>query len=132
MVLNLFEKRKARVITAVGTTDPYEASDGIDQGEVLSPLLWRIFYDPLLCYMADKEDIGYEIKVEETTDWARQSHKQQKIKFSVLAYADDTTWIAANQTMLKKITEIACEFFEINNIQINGKKSKLLILNPSV
>ena len=91
MVLNLFEKRKARVITAVGTTDPCEASDGIDQGEVLSPLLWRIFYDPLLCYMADKEDIGYEIKVEETTDWARQSHKQQKIKFSVLAYADDTT-----------------------------------------
>ena len=47
IIINLFERRKAKVITALGPTDPYEAADGIDQGEVLSPLLCRIFYDPL-------------------------------------------------------------------------------------
>ena len=54
------------------------------------------------------------------------------MRFSVLAYADDTMWIAENKSQLRKITEIASDFFRINDIQINGKKSKLLILNSSL
>ena len=30
IIINLFERRKARVITALGSTDPYEAGNGID------------------------------------------------------------------------------------------------------
>ncbi|CAG8852715.1 34003_t:CDS:1, partial [Gigaspora margarita] len=76
----------------------------------------RIFIDPLLCYITSKEDLGYEIKMEKTTNWARQLYKQQKIKFFMLAYADDTTWIAANKSIITEITEIASKFFELNNI----------------
>ncbi|CAG8830323.1 25734_t:CDS:2 [Gigaspora margarita] len=103
MVLNLFERRKARVITAVRKTNPYKATDGIDQEEM-----------------------------KETMDWAKQSYKQQNIKFSVLVYVYDITWIAANKFMLREITEIASKFFELNDIQINRKKSKLVILNTSL
>ncbi|CAG8843188.1 5797_t:CDS:1, partial [Gigaspora margarita] len=38
----------------------------------------------------------------------------------------------ANKAMLREITEIASKFFELNDIQINGKKSKLVILNTSL
>src|SRR6266542_4509159 len=47
-IINLFSKRSLSIITHYGPTPPFEAGDGIDQGEVMSPLLWRIFYDPLL------------------------------------------------------------------------------------
>src|SRR5690348_12311070 len=47
-ILQLYYRREIEVITNVGNTKAFVAKDGIDQGEVISPLVWRIFYDPLL------------------------------------------------------------------------------------
>src|ERR1051325_8528817 len=55
LISNIFTNRWNRVFTAVGTTDPYEMLTSIDQGEVMSPLLWCIYYDPLLCEINDQE-----------------------------------------------------------------------------
>src|SRR4051794_5351234 len=43
LVLNLFTNRSNRVITANGLSLPYKVQIGIDQGEVISPLLWVIY-----------------------------------------------------------------------------------------
>ena len=43
LTLNLFTNRSNRVITANGLSDPYKVKIGIDQGEVISPLLWVIY-----------------------------------------------------------------------------------------
>ena len=40
LVTNIFTNRKNRIFTDVGITDEYNVIVGIDQGEVLSPLLW--------------------------------------------------------------------------------------------
>src|SRR5215469_10088465 len=48
LTLELFTDRHNTVITAFGHTDPYKVQIGIDQGEVISPLLWVIYIDPLL------------------------------------------------------------------------------------
>lgn len=37
-------------------TDSYEVGDGLDQGEVWSPILWRIFFDPLLCKLKESKN----------------------------------------------------------------------------
>ena len=50
---------------------------------------------------------------------------------AVLAYADDTTWIARSKAELQKIVDIANEFYEINDIEINSKKSELIVLNSN-
>ena len=47
-IINLFAGRFMKVITAFGLSPTLDAANGIDQGDSISPLLWRIFYDPLL------------------------------------------------------------------------------------
>ena len=49
----------------------------------------------------------------------------------VLAYADDTTWIARSKTELQAIINTAYEFYKLNDIKINSKKSELLIFNAN-
>ena len=57
-----FKDRKIRVITENRLTDTVKAEDGIDQEKTISPLLWRIFYDPLLCKIQDDPKLRYTIK----------------------------------------------------------------------
>src|SRR5438270_1782745 len=48
LVIDLFTNRRNYVLTDFGKTPDYEILVGIDQGEIISPLLWCIYYDPLL------------------------------------------------------------------------------------
>src|SRR6185295_13531147 len=57
----LLNNRQNSVITSIGLTQPYTVQDGIDQGETFSPLLWRIYYDPLI-HRIDKTYQGYQLK----------------------------------------------------------------------
>ena len=47
----------------------------------------------------------------------------------MLAYADDTNWIVRLKDKFQKIVNISSEFYEINDIEINSKKSKLVVVN---
>ena len=60
-ILSLYEKRKIKVVTSFGLTSKFEAEDGINKGEVISSLVWRIFYDPLLCAVQKTKDMGYKM-----------------------------------------------------------------------
>src|SRR3954449_12899010 len=62
-IINLFGNRKLRVITAYGLSNYFQAGDGIDQGETISPLIWRIFYDPLLTRINEDDMLGYNLSV---------------------------------------------------------------------
>ncbi|EXX61848.1 hypothetical protein RirG_167320 [Rhizophagus irregularis DAOM 197198w] len=62
-IIVLFKHRHLKVATAYGLSDGFTGNDGIDQGDALSPLLWRIFYDPLLIRIQQIKDSGYEMKV---------------------------------------------------------------------
>src|SRR4051812_9692776 len=61
LTLNLFTNRSNRVITANGLSDPYKVKIGIDQGEVISPLLWVIYIDPLLVTLNNINTTPYTI-----------------------------------------------------------------------
>ncbi|GBC25423.2 RNA-directed DNA polymerase from mobile element jockey-like [Rhizophagus irregularis DAOM 181602=DAOM 197198] len=53
-ILSLFMKRTNRVFTVHGSTPAYRVRIGIDQGEVISPLLWVIYIDPLLTILKNE------------------------------------------------------------------------------
>lgn len=134
LIINLFKDRRMRIITKYGLSDSFVAGDGIDQGEVISPLIWRIFYDPLLTKIQDDETLGYEMHINwpsnETLD--PPNNEEIYLRMACTAFADDTAWIAKNKEESMYIISISNEFYDINDIKINGKKSELIVVNPSV
>lgn len=102
MIINLFTNRKNSVFTEFGNTNQYNIKIGIDQGKVISPLLWIIYYDPLLCEIQNQK-LGYIMKHSWKKDVYRQDTSTITQEIPTLAFMDDTTWIAPSQTNLKKI-----------------------------
>jgi len=134
LILDPFTQRTTRVITNIGLTKEIIAGDGIDQGETISPLLWRIFYDPLLCEIQENHNLGYSMNCSWPANFS-ESHnnpnaiKQLTIRQAAIAYMDDTTWIARSQTDMNHILERAKWFYAANDSQINGSKSVLITIN---
>src|SRR5437764_681035 len=124
-IINLFQHRKMKVITKYGLSDDM---DGIDQDEVISPLIWRIFYDPLLCRIMDDESLGYTMPVIWPTDLHGNTHTYTS-RIPALAFFDDTSWLAHSRASIMKTITIPNEFFVLNDIKINGDKSKFIVIN---
>src|SRR5204862_2262077 len=122
-ITSLFDKRQIRIITSYGLSGPFTGEDGIDQGETISPLLWRIFYDPLLCKIQSNQDLGYTIMVKKPSVIANQKSLILSARSAASAYMDDTVWIATSKEQAQTIIDTSNGFFDINDIVINGDKS---------
>src|SRR5213075_2158847 len=67
LIVNIFTDRTNKVILNSSYTESYSVQDGIDQGETIAPLLWRIYYDPLLTRI-NKTYTAYTMSVPEHTN----------------------------------------------------------------
>ena len=132
-ISNLFTNRNMNILTAYGTTEIITAGDGIDQGDSISPLLWRIFYDPLLCAVTNYGSRGYNMELMwphdpiDRTTWTYDSKR-----IPVSAYMDDTVWLDKSKSRLQNTVDLAHSFFTIWDIKINTNKCELLVINPSI
>ncbi|GES91593.1 RNA-directed DNA polymerase from mobile element jockey-like [Rhizophagus clarus] len=131
IITSLFKNRTNQVITAYGLTDPYEVIIGIDQGEVILPLLWCIYYDPLLCEVESRK-LGYTISAPSISlnnnpcDDSNQV-EEDSLTISSIAFIDDTQWLAPDKSNLESILKIADSFYRLTDIQVNKEKSSLLL-----
>lgn len=64
LTVGLFKNRKMRVYMKMETLGFIKGMDNIDQGEIISPLVWRIFYDPLLTIISRKTELGFTMGYE--------------------------------------------------------------------
>src|SRR6266487_3635844 len=127
----LHQDRKAKTITAYGLTDPISLYSGIEQGETFSPLLWKIYYDPILSYINDKHKSKFlKIKSNSPLDLIF-SNKSQSITIPPLAFMDDTVWHCESKENLQEILQDVSELYQLNNIQVNPLKSDLLHISKS-
>src|SRR5436305_12143681 len=117
LTLNLFNNRSNRVITANSLSDPYKVKIGIDQGEVIFPLLWVIYINPLLVALNNHNLTPYTISSNST---------QSQVDTSTLAFMDDTTLIFSSLNGLTDMLNIANEFYKMNNTKINFDKAELI------
>ena len=129
LIIYLFKEREVKVITENGLTGTIIAGDGIDQGETISPLLWRIFYDPLLCKIQENENYGYSMDCTWRPNVQIFKTESLQLRNAALAFMDDTTWIARSKSNLQKILDEASDFYKANDSQINSSKSVLITIN---
>ncbi|KAG9301394.1 hypothetical protein G9A89_018066 [Geosiphon pyriformis] len=120
-----------RVMTDFGLTDGYHVHDKLDQGEVFSPLLWRIFYDLLLCKIKRQESIcGYRLISHFISKIGRvESQAGLMLFLAAGAFVDDTIWVGSSQTATQHIFNVASDFFCLNDILINNNKTVAILIN---
>ncbi|KAG9292238.1 hypothetical protein G9A89_023958 [Geosiphon pyriformis] len=110
----------------------YKIHDGLDQREVFSPFLWRIFYDSLLCKVKKhKSFFEYWIDSKFVARMSRiESNAGLIFYLAAGVFINDTIWVDNCHTMTQNILNIANEFFELMDILINMEKTIAISINP--
>ena len=129
LVMSLFTNRSNKVITADGLSDPYKVQIGIDQGEVISPLLWVIYIDPLLTALNNVNTTPYNMSSSDFSSPLSSSeipNTDITINTSTLAFMDDITLISSSMEGLVNMLNLANEFYAMNNKKINFSKAELI------
>ncbi|GET52551.1 RNA-directed DNA polymerase from mobile element jockey-like [Rhizophagus irregularis DAOM 181602=DAOM 197198] len=122
-ILSLFTKRINSVFTAHGSTPAYRVRIGIDQGEVISPLLWVIYIDPLLTVLKHEMMDPYVLSTPSLIDSPNPS---SDLKINNLVFMDDSTLISSSRTGMEFMLSITEEFYQINNTSANHNKYVLI------
>src|SRR5579859_7347234 len=99
---------------------------GIDQGEVISPLLWCIYYDALLTEI-QKLNIGYNLHHTYKPNVYTNNFEKVETNIPITAYMDDTSYITTNVNNLEIMLAKADSFYNLNNILVNKEKSEILV-----
>ncbi|GBC00394.1 hypothetical protein RclHR1_03840016 [Rhizophagus clarus] len=126
-IINLFKGRQIQVATAFGPSPVFQDKDGIDQGDSFSPLLWRIYYDPLLATVTLLPNKGYtmdciwSINPQELDTWEHFSHR-----IAISAYMDDTAWSDMFKNRIQDTLDIARSFYELVDIKSTTKSTRSL------
>src|SRR5207253_5024043 len=83
IILDIHSQRQYQVITNLGNTNPYIVQDSIDQGETITPILWRIYYDPLLSTISNTHT---DYTLSTNTNPTSSTNKTTSFNTPVLAY----------------------------------------------
>src|SRR6266540_490798 len=124
-ILDFFTSWKNAVLTKGGLSEFYDVKIGIDQGEVISPLLWCIYFDPLLCEIKQLNK-GYTITHKWMSNVSQGLQQQLQEQIAALSFMDDANWISSSLEDLEDILEVADDFYNLTRAAINKDKSKLL------
>ncbi|CAB4436085.1 unnamed protein product [Rhizophagus irregularis] len=122
-LLSLFTARSNCVITAHGPTPPYRVRIGIDQSEVISPLLWVIYIDPLLTALKNEKKDPYCLtppSASETLFSGSSSFKDLLI--NNLVFMDDSILVSSFKEGMEHMLSITEEFYHLNNTSANHNK----------
>ncbi|GET64523.1 RNA-directed DNA polymerase from mobile element jockey-like [Rhizophagus irregularis DAOM 181602=DAOM 197198] len=124
-ILSLFMKRSNRIFTAHGTTPSYRVRIGIDQGEVISPLLWVIYIDPLLTVLKKEMMDPYTLHAPSLINPSAQTNSDG-LRINNLVFMDDSTLISSSKSGMESMLSITEEFYQINNTSANHNKYVLI------
>ncbi|GBC05504.1 hypothetical protein RclHR1_06260010 [Rhizophagus clarus] len=123
-ILSLFMNRSNWVFTAYGKTSSYRVRIGIDQGEVISPLLWVIYIDPLLTVL--KNEMLDPYILQSPTLLPNMTDCPPDIVINNLVFMDDSTLISSSKAGLEHMLSITEEFYALNNTSANHQKYVLI------
>ncbi|EXX53657.1 hypothetical protein RirG_241980 [Rhizophagus irregularis DAOM 197198w] len=126
-IINLFSNRYNSIILPNGNLAPYKVLQGIDQGEVISPLLWNIYYDPLFSHINKQSNLAYKCDTTKIKNiYQKHLDITHSYELSLVGYLDDTTWFSPSLEKLELKLDIAHSFYDMAKIKVNIDKYKIL------
>jgi hypothetical protein len=133
IIISLFKNHQNQIIFENHLSDPFDLKTGIIQGEIICPLLWVIYYDPMFQAINETNYGGISLSSSIPKNIYRNDDFHNiTINMKLQGYLDDTTWLSDNLTHLEQHLKIADEFYNFANIKINKQKTKLITNNPSI
>ncbi|EXX58742.1 reverse transcriptase family protein [Rhizophagus irregularis DAOM 181602=DAOM 197198] len=100
LLIFLFSDRKNNVILPFGLSADYDVIQGIDQGEVISPILWIIYYDPMFSHLSQLTENLHITRIKKINNiYQPDTDLQIDYSSSVVGYLDDTSWFALELRM---------------------------------
>ncbi|GBB85362.1 hypothetical protein RclHR1_11900012 [Rhizophagus clarus] len=124
LILSLFMNRSNQVFTAHGDTLSYQVRIGIDQGEVISPLLWVIYIDPLLSVLKKEMLDPYFLRPPSLLPTPLDDNSNLVI--NNLVFMNDSTLVSSSKSGLEHMLSITEEFYALNNTSANHHKYVLI------
>ncbi|GBC08208.1 hypothetical protein RclHR1_07970010 [Rhizophagus clarus] len=114
-------------------TSPFSMKQGIHQGEIISPLLWILYYNPLFLYINQQSNLYFHCSFNRIHHVLHpESDTPQHFCSTVTAYLDDTSWITNDLDQLNKKLNIANSFYKMADIQVNLDKYKIITNVPKI
>ncbi|MBS3168446.1 hypothetical protein J4216_04930 [Candidatus Woesearchaeota archaeon] len=125
---NLYKNNTTQIITKYGLTEKFSYENGVRQGCPLSPVLFIIFFDPIIDYLEKrKEKDGFKFENNKIKNGPKEVNDDFWI--SVLGFADDLALIASSifgaQWQIKQLEDFLTSF----GMKLNVKKTKLMTVN---
>jgi hypothetical protein len=111
LIICMQSSRSIHINTPYGPTTPFTPERGLPQGDVISCLLWNIFYDTLLQRLQNSR-IGYQIS--------------PNIQITELSYADDLIPITDNEEAMLLLLNIIHSYLLQFNMTMNADKSSII------
>ena len=112
---SLYSKANFRVRTNSGHTPPIEVTEGVLQGEILSPLLFSLFIADMEKHFRDQGLHG--ISINSQTDAL------------ILMYTDDTAILCYSEGDAQKKLHALHAYCSPNRIDVNVEKTKIMLIS---
>ena len=116
LLINVYADQEATVRTGHGTTDWFPIGKGVRQGFILSPCLFNLYAEYIMCNAR--------------LDEAQGGIKMARRNINNLRYADDTTLMAESEEELKSLLmKVKVESKKVG-LKLNIQKTKITASNP--
>ncbi|XP_035714869.1 uncharacterized protein LOC118438528 [Folsomia candida] len=111
---SLYENASTRVRMEHGLTQPIDITEGVMQGEIVSPFLYSLYVSEMEKLLINSNIPGVKI--------------ERDFFLHLLCYADDTVVLASTPINLQHKINILKEYFEELGLKVNLSKTKIMVL----
>lgn len=110
---DLYDKASMVVKSSEGMSEKCNITQGLLQGEILSPILFALYISDIEEFLLSKNVRGISL-----------NHLREAI---MLAFADDKVFLADSYIMMKHIINHLQEYLNLNKLEVNICKTKIII-----
>ena len=111
LTTNMMKQRSLSVQTIHGKSRSFVPTRGLPQGNIISPILWAVFYDSLLCRL-DAETHGYELN--------------ENLSFTHTAFADDLHPMSDTEEDFQAQLDIINSFLKMFGMNMRPAKCSIV------